>query len=92
MESSDVFRSLLPALVRVLESSQRQDGPVSKQALLSTTNEFKDTLATAKSTASNLPGGSMSTLDQDEIIEMLENLRDYKRDQLRVFLQKYQKE
>jgi len=79
------FRSLLPALVDVLETSQKQGGLASKQALLTSTNEFKDTLSKAKQLATSLPGGDMSISDQDEVIEMLEKLRDYKRAQLAQF-------
>ncbi|KAF8490715.1 hypothetical protein JB92DRAFT_3008037 [Gautieria morchelliformis] len=73
------FSSLLPALVDVLETSQKQDGHASKQALLHSTNEFKEILTRAKALAANLPGGDMSLSDQDEVIQMLQKLRDYKR-------------
>ena len=43
------------------------------------TNEFKEILTKAKLLAANLPGGDMSLSDQDEVIQMLEKLRDYKR-------------
>jgi len=87
MNSSEAFSSLLPALAEVLDTSQRQDEPVSKQALLNTTNEFKDTLARARHVATTLPGGDMSLADQDEIIQMLEKLREYKKAQLQYFAQ-----
>jgi len=43
------------------------------------TKEFKDMLSKAKQLATTLPGGDMSLSDQDEVIQMLEELRDYKR-------------
>jgi len=79
------YSSLLLTLVSVLETSQTQDGLVSKQALLNSTNELKETLANAKKAATNLPGGDMSLADQDEVIKMLEQLRDYKTSQLKDF-------
>jgi hypothetical protein len=43
------------------------------------TNEFKEIMTKAKAQATTLPGGDMSVLNQDEVIHMLERLRDYKR-------------
>ncbi|KAF8592027.1 hypothetical protein K439DRAFT_1626531 [Ramaria rubella] len=81
------FNALLPALVGVLETSQQHDGLASKQTLLNSTNGFKDILTKAKQLATSLPGGDMSLSDQDEVIYMLEKLRDHKRAQLALFSQ-----
>jgi hypothetical protein len=43
------------------------------------TNDFKNALNQAKEIAMALPGGELSIEEQDEIISMLENLRDQKR-------------
>jgi hypothetical protein len=43
------------------------------------TNEFKGALAQAKDLVTSLPGGELLINDQDEVIRMLETLRDRKR-------------
>lgn len=43
------------------------------------TNEFKDALNKAKTLVNALPGAELLVEDQDEVIAMLENLRDKKR-------------
>ncbi|KAG5336759.1 hypothetical protein C0989_011875 [Termitomyces sp. Mn162] len=49
------------------------------------TNDFKNTINQAKEFAGGLAGGEMLIEDQDEVIAMLEELRDRKRDQLAQF-------
>ncbi|GJJ09552.1 hypothetical protein Clacol_003775 [Clathrus columnatus] len=73
------YKNLLPALADVIDTSQKQDDVASKQDLLAATNKFRDLLVTLKRTALNLPGGDMSLVDQDQVIKVLEQLRDYKR-------------
>jgi hypothetical protein len=43
------------------------------------TNNFKNAITQAKDFAINLPGGELLTEEQDDIIQMLETLRDRKR-------------
>ncbi|KAF7330978.1 Mediator of RNA polymerase II transcription subunit 9 [Mycena venus] len=83
-----LFESLLLKLVAVLELTQRPEGtvtPQAKQAVLHATNEFKSALNQAKELATNLPGGELLIEDQTEVIEMLTELRDRKRQQLAEF-------
>ncbi|KAJ7197039.1 hypothetical protein GGX14DRAFT_671723 [Mycena pura] len=80
-----LFESLLLKLVAVLELTQRPEGtvtPQAKQAVLHATNEFKSALNQAKELAANLPGGELRIEEQVEVIEMLTELRDRKRQQL----------
>ena len=42
------------------------------------TKEFKDSLKEANEYATTLPGGELSVEEQDEIIEMLERLKERK--------------
>jgi len=43
------------------------------------TNNFKSNLAEAKRLVDSLPGGNLTLSEQDEVIELLEKLRDEKR-------------
>ncbi|KAF9235867.1 hypothetical protein BU15DRAFT_50877, partial [Melanogaster broomeanus] len=75
----------------VLEYTQRSEGAVTlqaTQALLQVTNDFKDALAQAKDYARTLPGGELNPVERDEIIEMLEKLREHKRQELALFSQR----
>ncbi|EGO19487.1 hypothetical protein SERLADRAFT_442964 [Serpula lacrymans var. lacrymans S7.9] len=56
--------------------------PQAKQALLHATNDFKSTLNQAKELANVLPGGEMLVDEQDDVIEVLERIREHKRQQL----------
>ncbi|KAK1231912.1 hypothetical protein PQX77_004962 [Marasmius sp. AFHP31] len=47
-----------------------------------TTDDFRGSLALAKSLATGLPGGELLIEDQDDVIDMLVTLRDRKREQL----------
>ena len=49
---------------------------------------FREALNRARSLARALPGGELHIEEQDEIIAMLERLREKKRSQLREFLDK----
>ncbi|KAJ7499634.1 hypothetical protein FB451DRAFT_1385322 [Mycena latifolia] len=83
-----LFESLLLKLAAVLELTQRPEGtvtPQAKQAVLHATNEFKSALAQAKELSAGLPGGELLLEDQAEVIEMLTELRDRKRQQLAEF-------
>ncbi|KAJ6473270.1 hypothetical protein C8R45DRAFT_1012832 [Mycena sanguinolenta] len=83
-----LFESLLLKLVGVLELTQKPEGivtPQAKQALLHATNEFKSALNQAKELATNLPGGELLIEEQIEVIGMLTELRDRKRQQLAEF-------
>ncbi|KAF8173774.1 hypothetical protein K438DRAFT_1728245 [Mycena galopus ATCC 62051] len=83
-----LFESLLLKLVAVLELTQKPEGivtPQAKQAVLHATNEFKSALNRAKELAVRLPGGELLIEDQTEVIGMLTELRDRKRQQLAEF-------
>ncbi|KAG6820128.1 hypothetical protein H0H93_005003 [Arthromyces matolae] len=79
---TNLYESLLSKLAIVLELTQKSDGivtPQAKRALLQATNDFKNAINQAKELAASLPGGEMLVEEQDEVIAMLENLRDRKR-------------
>ncbi|KAI0034335.1 hypothetical protein K488DRAFT_84064 [Vararia minispora EC-137] len=86
---SDVpFDLLVVKLVAILEIAQRPQGtttPAAKQELRHAVAEFRDMLNRAKEVANGLPGGEMLIEDQDEVINMLEDLRNKKRAQLAQF-------
>ncbi|KAH0590075.1 hypothetical protein H2248_000251 [Termitomyces sp. 'cryptogamus'] len=85
---TSLYESLFLKLATVLELTQKSEGivtPQAKQALLQATNDFKNTINQAKEFAGGLAGGEMLIEDQDEVIAMLEELRDRKRDQLAQF-------
>ncbi|KIK80046.1 hypothetical protein PAXRUDRAFT_251678 [Paxillus rubicundulus Ve08.2h10] len=86
-----LFAAIIPKLIVVLEHTQRLGGvvtPQAKQTLLQTTNDFKSALAQAKDYASALPGGELNFREQDELIAMLEKLRDHRRQELVLFAQR----
>lgn len=93
MSSSSVlpmslYEGLLAKLVKILELTQKPEGtatPQAKQALLHATNDFKSSIAQAKDLAAELAGGELRIDEQDEVIEMLTQLRDRKRQQLDQF-------
>ncbi|KAG5643821.1 hypothetical protein DXG03_009598 [Asterophora parasitica] len=88
---TSLYESLLLKIVTILELTQKSEGtvtPQAKQALLQATNDFKNSINQAKELAAGLPGGEMLVQDQDEVIEMLEKLRDAKRAQLAQFAAK----
>ncbi|KAF9530741.1 hypothetical protein CPB83DRAFT_892381 [Crepidotus variabilis] len=83
-----LYEELLPKLVDVLELTQKTDGianPQSKQKLLQATNTFKNAIAQAKEFSNNLRGGELTIEEQDDVIQLLETLRERKRAQLRDF-------
>ncbi|EIW86209.1 hypothetical protein CONPUDRAFT_45075 [Coniophora puteana RWD-64-598 SS2] len=85
---SSLFESLYEKLSVVLQLTQSSEGvttPQARQALLQATNDFKNALSQAKDYASSLPGGELSVMDQDEVIEMLTKLKEHKREQLAQF-------
>jgi len=87
---TSAFDTLLPKLIAILELTQPSEGdltPQARQALLLATNGFKDALNHAKNLANALPGAELQIQDQDEVIEVLEHLRDNKRKQLEQFSQ-----
>ncbi|KAF8174722.1 hypothetical protein BJ912DRAFT_1147312 [Pholiota molesta] len=70
------YEELLPKLVAVLELIQQSPG---SQRPNRNRNCFKPALAQAKEFANNLPGGELCIKEQDDVIYMLETLRDRKR-------------
>ncbi|KAJ3572320.1 hypothetical protein NP233_g3168 [Leucocoprinus birnbaumii] len=84
----NLYESLLSKLVAVLQLTHQNEGtttPAAKQAILQATNDFKSALSQAKDLVVNLPGGELQIQEQDEVIQMLETLRDRKRAQLERF-------
>ncbi|KDQ52999.1 hypothetical protein JAAARDRAFT_197786 [Jaapia argillacea MUCL 33604] len=80
-----VFNTLLLKLVNIVEITESAEGPLThqaRQALLQATNEFKDGMSKARELSNALPGGELLIQEQDEIIEMLERLRERKQQQL----------
>ncbi|KZT09082.1 uncharacterized protein LAESUDRAFT_648182 [Laetiporus sulphureus 93-53] len=85
---SSQYENLLLKLITVLELIQQSEiapTPQTRQALVQATNEYKESLRQAKEAANALPGGELSLEEQDEVIDMLERLRDRKRQQLLEF-------
>ncbi|KAF8499012.1 hypothetical protein F5888DRAFT_1686843 [Russula emetica] len=88
---SSVFESLLPKLLTILQVTQRPEGTSNvrnKQDLLQAIQAFREALNDARSIASALPGGEMLIEEQEDVIAMLERLREKKRLQLREFSDK----
>ncbi|KAI0005327.1 hypothetical protein BJV74DRAFT_880606 [Russula compacta] len=88
---SSAFQSLLPKLLTILQVTQRPEGTSNarnKQDLLQAVQAFREALNHARSLATALPGGELLVEEQDEIIAMLERLREKKRSQLREFSDK----
>ncbi|KAH9850646.1 hypothetical protein C2E23DRAFT_734593 [Lenzites betulinus] len=86
-----IYESLLLKLSNVAELAVQDQGtlsPQAKQALVRSTREFKDTMKEAQNYAHTLPGGELSVEEQDEVIRMLENLKERKRRQLADFAEK----
>ncbi|TBU48702.1 hypothetical protein BD309DRAFT_1006711 [Dichomitus squalens] len=83
-----LFESLTLKLTNVVELATQDQGsltPQARQALVRSTKEFKDALKEAHDYATTLPGGDHSVEEQDEVIEMLEKLKERKRQQLAEF-------
>ncbi|KAL0578842.1 hypothetical protein V5O48_003166 [Marasmius crinis-equi] len=83
-----LFQSLLSKLATILELTQTPDGtstPQGREAIRQATDDFRRSLANAKSLAGGLPGGELLIEDQDDVIDMLVTLRDRKREQLADF-------
>jgi len=83
-----VFESILEKLVRTIEITQRSESTLNsqaRQALFQSTTEVKEGLAKAKRLANSLPGGELLIEEQNEVIDMLEKLRDLKQAQIGSF-------
>ncbi|KAF8631354.1 hypothetical protein AX15_002439 [Amanita polypyramis BW_CC] len=88
---TDLYQSLLLKLVAILELTRKHDGvitPQAKQSLLQATNDFKKALSQAKELAVSLPGGELVIEEQEQVIQMLEELRDRKKNLLARFSQR----
>jgi len=84
------FEILLPRLITILELVQQSNASqIGQHRLLisQATNDLKEHLRKAKEIVDGLPGGDMLIEDQDEVIAMLEKMRDQKRAQLEYFSQ-----
>ncbi|KAI5991097.1 hypothetical protein F5J12DRAFT_862013 [Pisolithus orientalis] len=76
---------ILAKLIAVVKHTQISGSnltPQTTQALLQATNDYKNTLLQAKKYAATLPGGELNAEEQEELIAMLERLRDHKKQQL----------
>ncbi|KAF9042137.1 hypothetical protein BJ165DRAFT_252505 [Panaeolus papilionaceus] len=83
-----LYESLLSKLIMIIELTQQPGGvsnPHGRQKLLQATNELKNAIAQAKEYAINLPGGELVIEEQDQVITMLETLKERKRAQLAEF-------
>ncbi|KAI9059573.1 hypothetical protein FKP32DRAFT_1579444 [Trametes sanguinea] len=79
---TSLYESLLPKLATVVELATQDQGaftPQAKQALVRSTKDFKDSVKEAHEYATTLPGGELSVDEQDEVIDMLEELKERKR-------------
>ncbi|KAH9005843.1 hypothetical protein EDB86DRAFT_1142773 [Lactarius hatsudake] len=88
---SSAFESLLPKLLTILQVTQRPEGTTNvrnKQDLLQAIQAFREAMSHARDVAGALPGGELLIEEQDEIIAMLERLREKKRLQLQDFSDK----
>ncbi|KAI6137418.1 hypothetical protein F5141DRAFT_1209742 [Pisolithus sp. B1] len=86
--SGSPCEQIVPKLIAVLEHTQVSGNnltPQTTQALLQATNDYKNVLLQAKKYAATLPGGELNAEDQEELIAMLERLRDHKKSQLAEF-------
>ncbi|KAI0781837.1 hypothetical protein C8Q75DRAFT_812165 [Abortiporus biennis] len=57
-----------------------QNDPQLKHVLVKEINDFKEDMNQAKNAANTLPGGDLTMDDQDDVIRMLEQLRNQRRD------------
>ncbi|TFK28364.1 hypothetical protein FA15DRAFT_584412 [Coprinopsis marcescibilis] len=86
---SALYESLLLKLATVIEITRENEGVANvqvKQRLLQATNDFRNSLSQAKELATTIPGGEFTVYEQDDVIEMLETLRERKRARLAQFL------
>ncbi|PIL30862.1 hypothetical protein GSI_07031 [Ganoderma sinense ZZ0214-1] len=85
---ASLFESLTLKLANVVElATQDQSSltPQARQALVRSTKDFKAALKEVNEYANSLPGGDHSVQEQDDVIEMLEKLKERKRLQLAEF-------
>ncbi|KAI0757439.1 hypothetical protein C8Q80DRAFT_1216067 [Daedaleopsis nitida] len=88
---SSLYESLILKLANVADLATQDQGtltPQAKQALVRSTKEFKDSLKEANDYAIALPGGELSVEEQDELVRMLEELKERKERQLAAFVDK----
>lgn len=86
--SGSPCEEIVPKLIAVLEHTQVSGINLTqqtKEALLQATNDYKNVLLQARKYAATLPGGELNAEDQEELIAMLERLRDHKKQQLAEF-------
>lgn len=68
------------ALLQAVRCSPRPPLPGTSAHITAVqTNDFKESISHAKDLANALPGGELNADEQDEIIAMLEEMRDHKR-------------
>ncbi|KAI8983336.1 hypothetical protein BD414DRAFT_418561 [Trametes punicea] len=88
---TSLYESLLLKLANIVELATQDQGtftPQAKQALVRSTKDFKDSVKEAHEYATTLPGGELSVEEQDEVIDMLEKLKERKRRQLAGFAER----
>ncbi|KAI0762552.1 hypothetical protein C8Q74DRAFT_1207722 [Fomes fomentarius] len=89
---TSLYESLTLKLANVVELATQDQSttltPQAKQALVRATKDFKDSLKEANDHATTLPGGELSVQEQEEVVDMLEKLKERKRYQLADFAER----
>ncbi|KAF8680992.1 hypothetical protein RHS04_03389 [Rhizoctonia solani] len=83
------FESLLPSVVQIIQSTQPQpqsqppaQTQQQQQEIAKATMALRTQLAAARDQVDALPGGEMLLKDQQEVIQMLKEMRSQRRAQL----------
>ncbi|KAH7343799.1 hypothetical protein B0J17DRAFT_764957, partial [Rhizoctonia solani] len=83
--NQSTFESLLPSVVQIIQSTQPQSSTQThqqQQDIAKATMALRTQLATARDQIDALPGGEMLLKDQQEVIQMLQEMRSQRRAQL----------
>ncbi|CAE6392311.1 unnamed protein product [Rhizoctonia solani] len=83
--SQSTFESLLPSVVQIIQSTQPQPPAQTQQQqqeIAKATMALRTQLAAARDQVDALPGGEMLLKDQQEVIQMLKEIRSQRRAQL----------
>ncbi|CAE6454145.1 unnamed protein product [Rhizoctonia solani] len=80
--NQSTFESLLPTAVQIIQSTQPQSSAQThqqQQEIAKATMALRTQLATARDQVDALPGGEMLLKDQQEVIQMLQEMRSQRR-------------
>ncbi|KAJ1308652.1 hypothetical protein OPQ81_004346 [Rhizoctonia solani] len=83
--NQSTFESLLPSVVQIIQSTQPQPPAQTQQQqqeIAKATMALRTQLVTARDQVDALPGGEMLLKDQQEVIQMLKEMRSQRRAQL----------